>query len=168
MARVVLYTFGILRAEKSDPAIREFYRRMPRVFQAAETTTGFIDRREDGDFTLGPRFFDKTRHVRAPQTLSLWRHPAPVRAFAGDPAHADALPRLGEWFLEPSWPSHVLWWIEDDHVPSWPEAWAHLEALHDRGPSPEAFTLAVAFEADATPLPPFPGIARGPAHDAAG
>ncbi|HAI99705.1 MAG TPA: DUF3291 domain-containing protein, partial [Dehalococcoidia bacterium] len=36
-------------------------------------------------------------------------------------------------------PAYVVWWVSDDHVPTWEEAWERLEHLNDNGPSPYAF-----------------------------
>jgi hypothetical protein len=153
MARVVLYTFGVLREDKGSERTRAFYRRMPAVFKLAEQTPGFLDRREDGDFAYGPpRFFKKGEHVRAPQTLSLWRDVQSLRQFVKDPAHADARAQAGEWFLSPEWPSYVAWWVDDHHVPSWQEGWDRLQALHDNGPSAEAFDVDTAFDDNGQPL----------------
>ena len=35
--------------------------------------------------------------------------------------------------------AYVVWWVSDDHVPTWEEAWERLEHLNDNGPSPYAF-----------------------------
>jgi hypothetical protein len=154
MARVVFYTFGVLREDKGSERTKAFYRRMPAVFKLAEGTPGFLDRREDGDFAFGPpRFYRKGEHVRAPQTLSLWRDVPSLRVFVKNPAHAEVLAEASEWLINPEWPSYVAWWVDDHHVPSWQEAWEKLALLHDNGPTAEAFNIDLAFDADGQPLP---------------
>jgi hypothetical protein len=45
-----------------------------------------------------------------------------------------------------NWPIYVAWWIKQCHQPTWPEACARLEHLHDHGPTVHAFTFKSAFD----------------------
>jgi hypothetical protein len=62
--------------------------------------------------------------------------------------HLEALQKRKEWFRPPEWPTYVAWWIEDDETPTWGDAFARLEYIHDHGPSPYAFNFKQAFDGD--------------------
>lgn len=49
------------------------------------------------------------------------------------------------------WPAYVLWWVGTNHRPNWHEAVERFELLHDRAPTPEAFTFKVPFDAEGLP-----------------
>ena len=55
------------------------------------------------------------------------------------------LSKRKEWFVPPEWPTYVAWWVDDDHQPDWVEAAERHEHLHDKGPTPHAFTFKTAF-----------------------
>ena len=152
MARVAFYTFGIQREPSADPRMQGFYDRVTAAFESAEGTDGFLDRRRgDRPPGFGPRFYDPAADAGAPQTLSVWASLASVFAFAYGGRHGEALRHRKEWFVAPQWPTYVAWWVADDHLPTWPEAAAHLEHLHDHGPAPFAFTFKRPFDAEGRP-----------------
>jgi hypothetical protein len=57
--------------------------------------------------------------------------------------------RRRDWFEKLSQPHMVLWWIPAGHLPDMAEARQRLDLLHQRGPSPEAFTFKARFPAPA-------------------
>ena len=71
------------------------------MFEAAETTEGFIDRsrweKEWGD-RVDPHFFDKNKHAFVALTLSVWVYLLSVYAFAYNGRHAEALSHRKDWF----------------------------------------------------------------------
>ena len=66
MSRVAFSTGGILRQARGHEQVQGFIDRLQSVFEAAETTEGFIDRsrweKEGGD-RGDPHFFDKNKHA---------------------------------------------------------------------------------------------------------
>lgn len=139
----------------------------PTVYSASEEHPGFIERadyaddREDlediardwgkwGPLQL-PFFYDggvTEETYRAAQTLSLWRDLPDVWNFVYSGIHASALRRRHEWFLRPAWPTYAIWWVADDHTPTWAEAIRKLELLHASGATSETFSLKQAFDQD--------------------
>jgi hypothetical protein len=79
-------------------------------------------------------------------TLSLWRDIEIARRFTYGGLHRAALNRRGDWFHKPEWPGYVLWWVEDDQVPTWAEGARKLEALDDDGPTSAGFNFAASFD----------------------
>ena len=150
MSRVAFATFGILRQAPGHEQVQGFFDRLQSVFESAEATEGFIDRaRPNSDWgdRVKPRFVDVAKHHLAP-TLSLWVDLESVYTFAYNGRHSEALDRRKDWFLTPQWPTYVAWWVSDDHIPTWEEAWERLEHLHDNGPSRYAFDYRQTFGDD--------------------
>lgn len=154
MAVLSFYTFGIARAPMDHPDVQGLVERIARTFESAEGTPGFLGRSPADERPPGiaPRFFRPGQHTGVLHTLSWWRDLESVFAFAYRGSHADALRHRKEWFLEPEWPTYVAWWIPEGQPPNWQAGVERLEALHDHGPTPNAFSFKVAFDADGSPL----------------
>jgi hypothetical protein len=171
MARIAFTTFAIMRAPYGDPIVQGFEALTPAVFRHAEKAEGFIDRAREldgnnhltnferdwgdwGPFAV-PRFYDgghtTVTDTRA-STVSLWRSIETVRAFAHGGLHQRALHQRKKWFLEPKWPTYAMWWVKDDHIPTWSEACARLELLHDNGSTSLAFDFQKPFDEHGNPL----------------
>jgi hypothetical protein len=84
-------------------------------------------------------------------TLSLWRDLESVHAFAYSGHHLEALRQRADWFEPRRWPTYVAWWVSDDKIPSWDEAYARLERLHAEGPTADAFDFHHPFDPDEQP-----------------
>ena len=142
MSRVAFATGGILRQARGHEQVQGFIDWLQSVFEAAETTEGFIDRsrweKEGGD-RVDPHFFDKNKHGFVAPTLSVLVDLLSVYAFAYNGRHAEALSHRKDWFSMLYWPAYVVWGGSDDHGPTWEEAWERLEYLNDNGLSPYAF-----------------------------
>lgn len=151
MALLAFMTFGMLHEPWGHPRVQGFIDRIPDTFASASTTEGFVARMSEGLPGFGLRYYGPDEAPRAPQTLSLWADLESVYAFAYHGLHAEALRLRREWFVKPEWPTYVAWWVNDDHVPTWQEAYERLESLHDHGPSPFAFTFKTPFGADGQP-----------------
>jgi hypothetical protein len=75
-----------------------------------------------------------------------------VYAYAYRGAHVAAFRRREEWFVERAWSSYVAWWEAEGYMPTWEEAFARFEHLHDQGAGPHAFTFKEAFDAAGRPM----------------
>jgi hypothetical protein len=115
MAKLAVFTFGILREAEGHPQVQGFVDRLAHNFETAERSDGFVgrstldpDTRQDSwGERVAPRFFREDEHSGAPRTLSVWEDLESVFAFAYSGVHAEALSRCREWFLPPAWPSYV-------------------------------------------------------------
>lgn len=161
MAKLALFTFGVLVEPQGHPEVQGFWDGADLNFEAAEQSDGFIGRSSyDADTGLhswgervSPRFFvgDEREGTLAPRTLSMWEDVESAFAFAYSGVHAEALSRRREWFVKPEWPTYVAWWVADDHTPDWHEATTRHEYLHDHGPSAYAFDFKHSFDPDGNP-----------------
>ena len=151
MSRVAFATGGILRQARGHEQVQGFIDWLQSVFEAAETTEGFIDRsrreKEWGD-RVDPHFFDKNKHGFVAPTLSVLVDLLSAYAFAYNGRHAEALSHRKDWFSMLYWPAYVVWWVSDDHGPTWEEAWERLEYLNDNGLSPYAFDYSQTIDDD--------------------
>ena len=164
--KVAAMTFSILRAPYGDPLVQEFDDRTPDVFQEAESWDGFIDRavvEKDvpwlsnhqknwgkwGPYAVPRNYLDGTvvGQETQVQTLSIWCDLLSLRCFVyKGPLHTSALKRKKNWFGKQPGPIYVVWWIDNDHCPTWREACSRLESLQDYGPTPFAFNFKKPFD----------------------
>jgi hypothetical protein len=170
MARIALYTFGILTGPHNADALAGFVAALPGVFAASEQSPGFVGhalaarpdllgkprlgqahgpwgtyvapRYAAGDAAASPRPFVAT--------LSLWHDIEAARRFTYHGLHRSVLLRRAEWFIKGPWPGYVLWRVEDDETPTWEEGVRRLEWLDDHGPTPAAFDFRHSCDADGT------------------
>lgn len=162
--RLAFTTFAILHEPYGHPDVQEFDDRTPYVFAAAEMHAGFIARAVEldqsgnsnferdwgawGPFQV-PRFYTLGRTAGTDQrasTLSLWQDLQSVFDFVYSGLHLGALKKREAWFKKPEWPTYACWWVGDDETPTWADASARLEHLHDHGPTPRAFTFHRCFD----------------------
>jgi hypothetical protein len=166
MSRIALYTFGVLKGPTGSPILLDFVAKAPSVFAEAEAIDGFLGHASAArpdlagkskfgeDFgpwgiAVAPRFYEgfaKPGGETMITTLSLWRDIEIARLFTYGGLHRAALKRRSDWFLKPEWPGYVLWWIEDDQIPTWEEGARKLEALEDHGPTSTGFNFAACFD----------------------
>lgn len=171
MSRIAFTTFAIMKAPYGDAQVHGFEALTPAVFRTAEAAAGFIARAREvddhadltnferdwgdwGDFAV-PRFYDggfETATDTRASTISLWQSIEAVQNFVYTGLHSRALHQREKWFRAPAWPTFAMWWVEDNHTPTWTEASARLEHLHDFGPTAEAFTFRRAFGPDGLPI----------------
>ncbi len=159
MARIAFMTFGVLYEPRAHSRSKGFIDRIPATYEVAERSEGFIDRShldpDTGRHSWGelvcPRFLPDELHPNVARTLTLWRNLESVFAFSYAGLHGEALTLRAQWFRKPEFPSYVIWWVADDHVPTFIESTERLERLHANGPEPDAFNFRRAFDSDGNP-----------------
>jgi len=152
-------TFGVLYEPRGHARSKGFIDRIPAVYEVAERSEGFIGRshldpetsRHSWGELVCPRFLPDELHPNVARTLTLWRSLESVFAFSYADLHGDALALRAQWFRKPEFPSYVIWWVADDHVPTFIESTARLEKLYAEGPHPAAFNFRRSFDSHGTP-----------------
>jgi len=148
-------TFGVLYESRSAARSQGFIDRIPAALAQAERSEGFIAR-SNLDVATGlhswgelvcPRFLPEELHPNVARTLSLWQNLESVCAFSYAGLHAEAMNMREQWFRKREFPTHVIWWVADDHVPSFIESTNRLERLYAEGPTPDAFNFRRCFDA---------------------
>lgn len=159
MPKLAFLTIGVLHEPFGHPVVQGFVDRVPAVFDSAESSSGFIDRSrrdwETGTDSWGeavpPDYIGRDEErMKVAATLSLWEDLESLAAFAYRGAHGEAMKRRKEWFTELR-PNHCAWWVGDEHVPNWEEAYARYQRLATEGASSEAFDLRSPFDAAGSP-----------------
>ena len=160
MPRLAIFTFGNLQGEQGDDhaGAKEFWEASPGVFQAMASSPGYVSGPHDspepdawGAYVV-PEFGDG----REAQTLSLWEGLDSLHAAAYHGDHLGALKKRKEWFKDEEHPSHVLWWVDDEHTPTWQEARERHRELHENGPTASASNFRQPYGSDGVP----PRVAR--------
>lgn len=125
------------------PEIKDFIDNLDKVNGIAESSEGFVWRLKDesGDATNIKAFDDPNMIVN----MSVWDSVDSLKNFMFRTHHRDFMRRKGEWFHRLAEDTYVLWWVEDEHIPSLDEAIERLEHLRETGDSPYAFTFKASF-----------------------
>ncbi|MEF1327015.1 DUF3291 domain-containing protein [Vibrio sp. M260121] len=125
------------------PEIKGFVDNLDLVNGIAEQSDGFIWRLKDesGDATNIKLFDDPNMIVN----MSVWDNVDALKNFMFRTHHRDFMRRKSEWFHRLVEDTYVLWWIEDNHIPTAEEALARLQYLCENGDTPYAFTFKANF-----------------------
>lgn len=150
MPQVAFHTIGLLQMPLGSPQLKDYEAITPTLFERMREAPGFI-RLVDWEGVLRPKFA-QAEGCFPVSTLSVWSDLESVFTFSYRGIHGDAMRRRREWFHKPEQPTHVAWWVANDHVPSWAEAVERHEHLHDNGPTPFAFSFHSAFNAAGSPM----------------
>ena len=150
---LAIYNFGLHVDDYDSPRVEGFRLREPLNFEAAKRAEGYVGRSgydgEPGPASWGekvyPRFIEGSGFSDAPSSLSLWTSLEALMAFTYTGVHADALKHARNWNQRQAWPSLVLWWVREGTQPLWADGAERLEFLHDKGPTPRAFTFKAPF-----------------------
>ncbi|PMG44831.1 hypothetical protein BCU90_20080 [Vibrio lentus] len=125
------------------PEIKDFVDNLDLVNGIAESSGGFVWRLKDesGDATNIKAFDDPNMIVN----MSVWDSVDSLKNFMFRTHHRDFMRRKNEWFHRLAEDTYVLWWVEDDHIPSLDEAIERLDHLREVGDTPYAFTFKTNF-----------------------
>ncbi|CDT76508.1 MULTISPECIES: DUF3291 domain-containing protein [Vibrio] len=131
------------------PEIKEFVDNLELVNGIAESSEGFVWRLKDesGDATNIQAFEDPNMIVN----MSVWDSVDSLKNFMFRTHHRDFMRRKGDWFHRLPEDTYVLWWIEEDHIPTLEEAIERLEHLREVGDTPYAFTFKTNFTESEAP-----------------
>ncbi|MBE8576640.1 DUF3291 domain-containing protein [Vibrio sp. OPT18] len=131
------------------PEIKEFVDNLELVNGIAESSEGFVWRLKDesGDATNIQAFDDPNMIVN----MSVWDSVDSLKNFMFRTHHRDFMRRKGDWFHRLPEDTYVLWWIEEDHIPTLEEAIERLEHLRETGDTPYAFTFKTNFSESEAP-----------------
>ena len=126
-----------------DPVMAEFMENLDRINALAESSPGFVWRfqTESGNATEVRPYEDERTLIN----LSVWESVEAFRSFVYQSAHGSFVRRGSEWFTPKTQPQIVMWWIDDDTLPTIEDGVSRLEKLRVEGPAADGFTFARAF-----------------------
>ena len=125
--------WGRMRFPPTDLRLQEFLDSLSSVYAIAEKHPGFIWRISDDEASaqLNRLGFDD----RMSATISVWSDVEHLHDYTFATIHGDYLDRRAEWFEEVDGPQLVIWNVQADARPGFPEAFERLEHLKANGPS---------------------------------
>lgn len=152
MSRLAVLTFGIFQNGIENSTLPTFYQRSPSVMAIAQQTPGFIKLTGDKSDRTEPhaKYLSDTDLIGTSELITLWKDLESLFAFVYNGLHAEALNKRSQWFVKGAFPPYVLWWVADDYIPDWLEAYARLEHLHEHGSTAYAFDFKQPFDAEGT------------------
>lgn len=129
---------GIPAAALDAPRMADFMNNLDRINALAEASPGFVWRlqTEEGNATALRPLGDETM-----VNMSVWKDVASLNAYVYRSAHVEIMRRRKEFFKPMAQAFMVLWWVPAGHRPTTEEAFARLEILRKKGPTPDAFTF---------------------------
>jgi hypothetical protein len=130
-----------LRHPPDAPQVAEYAAALDRINALADRAPGFVWRLRT---TAG----DDPRVVL---NLSVWTSYLPLHEYTYRSAHGHFVRRRHEWFDRVPQPSTVLWWLPAGTHPTADDGLAHLRHLQRFGPTPQAFSLRVRYDATGNP-----------------
>ena len=137
--RLAQLNIALAKYPLDAPEIKDFVDNLDLVNGIAEESEGFVWRLKDegGDATNIQLFDDPNMIVN----MSVWDSVDALKNFMFRTHHRDFMRRKSEWFHRLDEDNYVLWWADDNHIPSTEEALERLEYLRNNGDSPYAFTF---------------------------
>jgi len=135
-----------MRYPLEDPRMAPMRDEIDRINRLGDDSPGFVWRFEtpEGDATAVRVLDDPTILFN----LTIWHSVEDLRRYVYRTEHVDFFRRRREWFVPPPKPPLALWWIAAGARPDVEESLRRLDLLWRLGPTPEAFTLAWAFDAE--------------------
>ena len=134
--------FNVARmlAPLDDPLMQDFVNALQPINAIADGSPGFVWRLKDdsGDATAIQAFADETILIN----MSVWSTLEALKSFVYESNHLTFLRDKNRWFMPYGKPNLVLWWVEQDKLPTLADGTERLEMLSRDGPGPQAFTFA--------------------------
>ena len=126
------------KVDPTSDAARGFTDYVARVNGIAERSPGFVWRKVDEERDAegcnpvcdGPNVL---------MTLSVWETPADLEKFVWQTVHKKIYNGKAQWFHEMESHHLVMWWVDEDTVPTLQEARERLDHLDANGDSDHAF-----------------------------
>ncbi|WP_299834052.1 DUF3291 domain-containing protein [uncultured Tenacibaculum sp.] len=135
------YNIIRLKDELDSPIIKEFKDFLAPVNLLAEESEGFIWRLKDesGESAtdLETPYEDKLIFIN----MSVWENYETLRNYSYKTVHSYFLKSRKKWSNEIEGHKAVLWYIDQDHIPTVAEAKEKLDLLNKNGSTPDAFSM---------------------------
>ncbi len=145
MEKYHLAQMNIAQAKDSmeSETMRGFVEQLDTINALADNALGFVWRlqTEEGDATSIQAFDDPMLIVN----MSVWTDVESLKNFVYRSNHVDLIRDRDAWFDKIKSAHQVLWWVPVSHIPSVNEGKEKLFALHEQGPTSNAFTFAKPF-----------------------
>ena len=128
--------FATAKADLDDPVMAGFVDALAAVNGIAERSPGFVWRISGRREAAAQAIIGDPRETF---TMSVWETAADLEFFAWNTVHRRFMKNRHEWFLTPTAPFLVMWWVPAGTIPTFTDALARLQSLRGEGPSPAGF-----------------------------
>jgi len=128
------------KTSMEDPVMADFVNNTDRINALAEKNEGFIWRLvgENSDDSYSIKAFESDFIL---VNMSVWKNRESLFDFVYNSGHLEIFKRKKEWFSKMPKMHMVLWFIEEDHIPTIEEGKLRLDYLRKHGESPYAFSF---------------------------
>lgn len=140
-----------LRAPLDGPGMGGLVKALDDVFWLAERSPGFVWRLKPDDG--GPLVYREVPGCGPGPvvvTLSVWETFEALRQYVYRTAHGLFMQQRRRWFVPVGGFTTALWWVDEGSHPPIDDALGRLVRLRTSGPSPDAFSLGMTFDAEGT------------------
>ncbi|MEO3431485.1 DUF3291 domain-containing protein [Pelagibius sp. CAU 1746] len=152
MSRYHLAQINVARAlaPLDDPKLAGFVERLDDINALADVSPGFVWRlQSDGGNATDIQISNDPRLV---VNMSVWEGLDALFTYVYRSDHLQVMAQRRQWFEKPVGTFMALWWHPAGDPPSTEEGLRRLAILEREGPSPEAFTFKVPFDASGRPV----------------
>ncbi|WP_300529767.1 DUF3291 domain-containing protein [Maricaulis sp.] len=140
------YNVAKMRGAGDDPVMDDFSAAVPGIHKLAQRSPGFVRLIDDGGYK-------PWGDEQVLPNLTVWESLEALKTFTYRTAHGEIFSKRDKWFVPLGRPHNVLWWFEDDGTgPDFEDATRRLDHLNEHGPTAQAFSFGVPFDADGQPL----------------
>jgi len=137
-----LAQFNIAEALDSmdSPVMADFINNTDRINALADAQPGFVWRLkgEYSDDSYSIKAFDNDLML---VNMSVWKDRQSLFDYVYNTGHVEIFKRRKEWFQKMPKMHMVLWYVEEDHIPTVDEGIERLEHLREHGESEHAFSF---------------------------
>ena len=119
----------------TDPKVADFVQGIDKMNALAESSPGFVWRREDA-YEADPMLLFN---------ISVWQSIEDLMQFAYRTEHVKFIRRKHEWFTPIETAYLALWWTKENEQPTHQQCLDKLAYLDKHGPSDQAFTFSDRF-----------------------
>ena len=143
MAQLAQLNIARMKYAYDGAEMQDFIDALDPVNETADASPGFVWRMiSDQDSSMELEAFENKGWL---VNMSVWQSLSDLKGFMSSPLHLSIMRRRAEWFEKTDQATMVLWWVDDGHIPEFPEAIERLEYLRAHGPSEHAFSFSKAF-----------------------
>jgi len=125
-------------APMDSPVMADFVNNTDRINALAEKSPGFIWRYIEDEVEPASNPFNNPSLLI---NLSVWKDRESLFNYVYHSGHVEIFKRKKEWFKNLKGMHMVLWYINEDHIPTLSEAKERLEYLQKNGESEYAFSF---------------------------
>jgi len=134
---IAQFNIAKIRYPLDDPRMAEFMKSIDFVNSLTDNIDGFIHRvKDESGYALNIKLYEDKDIV---PNLTVWKNIESLKLFVFKTLHGRFMKRREEWFIPIEGPLNVLWYVEENYIPSMQEGVDRLNYFKYNGNSNYAF-----------------------------